>query len=248
MHDLTEEKRHFPCRTKTKELNLMLHPHHTAIFLLFLLQTPARARGVGHWGARVVCVGSVSSHKGSSSHLPPYSSQPDPLSWAQPGPAGPLSHPHKKASCWGGCVVKLGETKAGRSSGSPTARAFDLVPGLAGQTAQTDSTVSTPCLLLLLSLLSATQTPGADGETERREGGGQMNTMKRWTRTTLTPLPLPPFIFWYGSLYSLWTGSCPLLLSPTWPLLSVHSFIPPQPQPGKLLDSVWPSTPLPAIY
>ena len=43
-----------------------------------------------------------------------------------------------------------------------------------------------------------------------------MNTMKRLTRTTLTPLPpsLPPFIFGYGSLYSPRAGCCPLLLSP----------------------------------
>lgn len=133
---------------------------------------------------------------------------------------------------------ELGETKTGRSSGSPTARPFDLVPGPAGQTAQTDSTVSTPCLLLLLllSLLSATQTPGADGETERREGGGQTNTMKRLTLTT--PLAAPPIHLWVQiSLFP----TDRLLPSPplpcVTPLLSVPSFIPQQPQPGELLDS-----------
>lgn len=89
-----------------------------------------------------------------------------------------------------------------------------------GRRPQTDSTVSAPCLLLL-SLLSATQTPGADGETE--EGGEERETGRRggwWANEhneetdTDYPDPPPPFIFGYGSLYSLRAGCCPLLLSP----------------------------------
>lgn len=56
---LNRREETFPCRTKTKELNLMLHPHHTAIFLLFLLQTPAelgeRGAGVLEWCVLGVC-------------------------------------------------------------------------------------------------------------------------------------------------------------------------------------------------
>lgn len=115
------------------------------------------------------CVRSVSSHKGSSSHLPPYSGQPDP--YPQPSLA-------QQACCLiptkgfpaGGCGRGgVGETKAGGKlwePGSSTVRPFDLVPWPAGADGS-DSTMSTPCLLL--SLLSATQTPGADWETE--EGG-----------------------------------------------------------------------------
>lgn len=54
----------------------------TATFPLLLLVTPAGARG---FGVLVGCVGSVLSHRGSGSHLPPYSSQPDP--YPQPSPA-----------------------------------------------------------------------------------------------------------------------------------------------------------------
>lgn len=105
---------------------------------------------------------------GSSSHLPPYSSQPDPYPQPSLAQQARCLIPTKRLPA-GGCGV--GETKAGWSCGSwgaPQRGPFDLVPGPAGQTAQTDSNVSTPCLLLL-SLLSATQTPGADGETEEGE-------------------------------------------------------------------------------
>lgn len=159
-------------------------------------------------------------------------------------PSRPAVSSPQKGFLLGGCSGGgAGETKAGSlwELGSSAVRPFDLVPGPAGQTVQTDSTVSTPRrLLLLLSLLSATQTPGADGETEERgrrkrqregEGGGQMSTMKRLTRTTLPP----PIHLWVRiSLFP--TGR--LLPSPLLPcvtlLLSVPPFITQQPQPGRL--------------
>lgn len=127
------------------------------------------------------CVRSVSSHMGSSSHLPPYSSQPDPYPQSSPAQQARCLIPIKRlpAGGCGGCGEL--DRQSGEELwelGSSTARPFDLVPGPAGQTAQTDSIVSTPCclLLLLLSLLSATQTPGADRDTEE---GEEKETEKR---------------------------------------------------------------------
>lgn len=155
----------------------------------------------------------------------PYSSQPDPYPQSSLAQQARCLIPTKRLPA-GGCVVVGSWGDKGREElwelGSSTARPFDLVPGPAGQTAQTDSIVSAPCRLLLLSLLSATQTPGADGETERgggerrqRAGGGGQNEHNEETDTDYPDSPPPsPFIFWYGSLYSLRTGCCPLLLSP----------------------------------
>ncbi|CAB1426487.1 unnamed protein product [Pleuronectes platessa] len=75
------------------------------------------------------------------------------LSPAQPSPAGPLSHPHKKASCTGGAVEggtrgDKGREELAELGGAPHRDPLTWFPGPAGQTAQTDSTVSTPCLLL----------------------------------------------------------------------------------------------------
>lgn len=109
---------------------------------------------------------------GSSSHLPPYSSQPDPY---PPSSLAQQAHcliPTKRLPAGGGCGGGGGDkgSEVLWELGSSTSRPFDLVPGPVGQTAQTDSIMSTPCChLLLLSLLSATHTPGADGETEEGE-------------------------------------------------------------------------------
>lgn len=196
---------------------------------------------------------------GSSSHLPPYSSQPDPYPQSSPAQQARCLIPTKRLPAGGGVAVAVGSWgDKGREElwemGSSTARPFDLVPGLAGQTAQTDSIVSTPCCLLLLLLSLFYQPHRPQGLTERqkrgrrkrqreREGGGQMNTMKRLTRTTLTP----PSIHLWVQISLFPTGR--LLPSPplccVTPLLSVPSFI--LQQPGRPLRSVWPSTPLLAI-
>lgn len=176
---------------------------------------------------------------GSSSHLPPYCSQPDPY---------PPPSPAQQARCListkrfpAGEGVGGGDKGWRRSRGSSAARPFDLLPGPAGPTAQTDSPVFAPCLLLhLLSLLlSATQTPGADGE--RRGGGGwrrgAVSTMRGLTRTTLTSRPSPPpqFIFGCGSLNSLQAGCAPPSL--------VYFLL----YPSAASNHVWPSMPLLAI-
>lgn len=135
--------------------------------------------------------------------------------------------------------------------GSSTARPFDLVPGPAGQTVQTDSIVSTPCRrLLLLSLLSATQTPGADGETEEGEeketesrGGWWANEHNEKTDTDYPDPPSSIHLWVRISLFP--TGG--LLPSPPLSCMT-PSFIPLQPRPGEPPCSVWPSTPLLAIY
>lgn len=169
----------FPCRTKTKELS-------DSSFNAFIMLPPplqsetlGRARGGEGGVCQRGCVRSVSSHMGSSSHLPPYSSQPDPYPQSSPAQQAPLSHPRRKKRlpAGGGRGGELGETKAGGRScgswGAPQLRPFDPGPWpWRGQTAQTDSIVSAPRCLLLLSLLSATQTLGADGETEEEVGGG----------------------------------------------------------------------------
>lgn len=76
-----------------------------------------------------------------------------------PNPAWPsrpaVSSPQKGFPLGGGCWGDKGREELW---GGSTARPFDLVPGLAGQTAQTDSTVSAPCLLL--SFISHTDPGG----------------------------------------------------------------------------------------
>jgi len=99
--------------------------------------------------------------------------------------------------------------------------------------AQTDSTVVTP-LLLPPSLFYQPHRP--EGLTERQRRGGGANEHNEQTDTaTLTSSPLPPFIFGYGSLYSLRAAAPP---PPSFP-----SFIPQQPVHGE-----WPRMPLVAIY
>lgn len=134
-------------------------------FNAFPLRTPSRARGAGRRGARGGCVRSVLSHKGSSSHLPPYSSQPDPYPEPSRAQQARCLIPTKRLPARG---VDLWKQRRG---GAPTARPFDPVPGPVGRAAP-DRQHRVCSLLLLLSLLSATQTPGAGGETEE-EGGGR---------------------------------------------------------------------------
>lgn len=164
----------------------------------------------------VGCAWSVSSHRGSSSHLSPYSSQPD--LYPQPSLAQQARCliPSKGLPTGGG----VGETKAGRSCGGAPQRG-PLTWSLAWQGRQPRQTAL--CLLpASSSLLSATQTLGANGETEEGRGGGevwQTNTMKRLTQTTPAPTrPFAlhsPFISGHRSLYSPRTDRCPLLLSAT---------------------------------
>lgn len=138
-----------------------------------------------------------------------------------PNPAWPsrpaVSSPQKGFLLWVGGV---GETKAGRSCGGAPQRG-PLTWSLAWQGRQPRQTAL--CLLpASFSLLSATQTLGANGETEEGRGGGevwQTNTMKRLTQTTPAPTrPFalrPLFISGHRSLYSPRTDRCPLLLSAT---------------------------------
>lgn len=155
-----------PCRTKTKELSegslsfnafLMLPPAPSTLQYFYCFYWKQRPE-LGEQGAG--CVRSVSSHRGSSSHLPPYSGQPDPY----PQPSRPAVSSPQKGFLLGGVVEgELARQRQGGSCdswGAPQLGPLTWSPGPAGQTAQADSTASTPCLLL--SLLSATQTPGAD--------------------------------------------------------------------------------------
>lgn len=162
---------------------------------------------------------------GSSSHLPPYSSQPDPYPQSSLAQQARCLIPTKRLPA-GGCSGGVGgETKAGRRCGSWGApHRGPLTWSLARRGTRPRQTAS--CLLPAASSSSSlfyqphrpqglTERQKGGGERDREgEGGGQMNTMKRLTRTTLTPLLHPPFIFGCGSLYSLWAGCCPLLLSP----------------------------------
>lgn len=252
----------FPCRTKTKELSdssfcfnvfLMLHPPPPHIPSVSAADTGPC------WGSRelgcqrgVLGVCRLTWAQAAICH-PTLASLILILSPALPSrPA--VSSPQKGILL--GCVVVVGSRgDKGREElwelGSATARPFDLVPGPAGQTAQTDSIVSTPCrlLLLLLSLLSATQTPGADGETEEGEeketdsrGGWWANEHNEETDTNY---PDPPSSIQLWVRISLFpTGR--LLPSPPLPCvtpplsLSSHSQASPR--------TVWPSTPLLAIY
>lgn len=172
-----------------------------------LLSTLSRALGV--LGEDV---GSVSSQLGSGRHLPGLSCQPDP--YPQPSPAQ-QSSPQERIPAGG--VSMLGQTKAGRARGAPQPGPLTRVPGPAGPNGPRQTA---PCLLccLLLLLLRFNQphrpqglTGGGGGELDGeggREGSGQMNTMKRLTRSGPAPLLLsPPFM----RGYSLWAGGCPVL-------------------------------------
>lgn len=117
--------------------------------------------------------------------------------------------------------------------------------------AQTDSIMSTPCRrrLLLLPLLSATQTPGAEGETEEgeekrpRRGGWWANEHNEETDTDYPDPPPPSSIHLWVRISLFPMGK--LLPSP--PLPCVTPLFPQQLQPGEPLHSVWPITPLLAI-
>lgn len=160
---------------------------------------------------------------GSSSHLPPYSSQPDPYPQPSPAQQARCLIPTKRLPA-GGCA---GETKAGRSCGSWGApQRGPLTCSLArwGRRPRQTARCLLPAAASSFSSSLFYQPHRPQGLTERQrrgrkkrqregEGGGQMNTMKRLTRTTMTTPP-PPFIFGYGSLYSLRAGCCPLFLSP----------------------------------
>lgn len=176
MHGYTEWKRPFSVGPNKRNIRQQCF-----CFNAFLMLAPLGLGGRVPEG----CVVSHGLKQPSATQLQPAWS----LSSAQPGQAGPLSHPHRKASCWG--VWGWGRQRGGGAVGAPQWGPLTR--------SQTDSTVSAPCrLLLLLSLLSATQTPGAEGETEeggrmrQREGGG------RWANEhneeTDTDYPDPPLL------------------------------------------------------
>lgn len=157
-------------------------------------------------------------------------------------PSRPTVSSPQKAFLQGG--VELGRQRRGGAGGAP--QRGPLTWSLARRPRQTAS-----CLLPASSLFYQPHRPQGLTERQRRgrrkrrregEGGGQINTMKRLTRTT--PTSPPSFIFGFVSLYSLWAGCCPLPC--VTPLSSLPSFIPLR--PFKLPDSVWPSMPLLAIY
>lgn len=231
----------FPCRTKTKDLSanssfcfnafLMLPPT-TAIFLLLLLVTLAQAGGAGSWGARggVLGVCRLTWAQAAICH-PTLASLILILSPAWPSrPA--VSSPQKGFLLGGVVVVLVGRQRQGGAVGAGELHIEALWPGPwpggAHGPDRQHHVYSLPPPPPPLSFISHTDPRGwrrdrrGGGERDREgEGGGQMNTMKRLTRTTLTPLLHPPFIFGCGSLYSLWAGCCPLLLSPVWPLSSL---------------------------
>lgn len=174
----------------------------------------------------------------------PYSSQPDPYPQSSLAQQARCLIPTKRLPA-GGCVVVGSWGDKGREElwelGSSTARPFDLVPGPAGQTAQTDSIVSAPCRLLL-SLFYQPHRP--QGLTERQREGeekgdreqgvvGKMNTMKRLTRTTLTLRP--PLHSSFGTDLYIPYGQAAALSSS--PLCDPSRLFPPlspqQPQPGE---------------
>lgn len=165
----------------------------------------------------VGCARSVSSHRGSSSHLSPYSSQPD--LYPQPSLAQQARCLISSKGLPAGWGVSGRQRQGGAVGGAP--QRGPLTWSLAWQGRQPRQTAL--CLLpASSSLLSATQTLGANGETEEGRGGGevwQTNTMKRLTQTTPAPTrPFalrPLFISGHRSLYSPRTDRCPLLLSAT---------------------------------
>ena len=176
----------FPCRTKTKELS-----DSRVCFNSFLMLDPApptSAASAGYtgpssgsrsWGARGRWgrVRSVSSHKGSCSHLPPYSAQPDPHPQPSPAQQARCLIPTKRLPARGGAVEggsrgDKGGEELGELGGAPHRDPLTWFPGPAGQTAQTDSTVSTPCLLL--SFISHRDPRGR----RRDRGGGWRETQR----------------------------------------------------------------------
>lgn len=185
-------------------------PPTTALFQMLVL-TPSRAVGVPEGN-----VGSVSSQLGSSSHLPPYSSQPDPYPQSSLAQQARCLILARKDSCWG--VWRCWEGDKGREDpGSSTARPFDLVPGLAGPNGPRQTALSAPRRRLLLLFY---QLPRPQGLTERqkgggvvvaRGGGGQMNTIKRLTQSTPSPplLLSPPFISGSGSVFPRGQAAAP---------------------------------------
>lgn len=133
-------------------------------------------------------------------------------------PSRPAVSSSQKGFLLGGVVGRggLGRQRQGgelwelRSS---TARPFDLVlwpDGADGADRQHR---------VYSSLLSATQTPGADGDTgggggDRKMGGWWVNEHNEETNTKYAGRhPPSTFIIGYGSLYSLLTGCCPLPIS-----------------------------------
>lgn len=176
-----------------------------------LLLTRSQAVGVPEAN-----VGRVSSQLGSSSHLPPYSSQPDPYprsSLAQQARCLILT---RKDSCWGGGVAMLGQTKAGRAEGAPQTGPLTWSLAWQGQTGpDRQHRVCSPP-----PLLSATQTPGAEGETEEGGGGLAGEGGGKWAsehnEETDTEYPTPPsssalHCSLSKDLNSLWAGCCPVL-------------------------------------
>lgn len=108
----------FPCRTKTKDLS-----DSSVCFNAFLMLPPLKCNistaSIGDTGPssgsrELGCQRGVSSHMGSSSHLPPYSSQPDPYPQPSLAQQARCLIPTKRLPA-GGCGA--GETKAGRSCG-----------------------------------------------------------------------------------------------------------------------------------
>lgn len=179
---LNRREETFPCRTKTKELksNAAPPPPLQYFYCFYCEQRPELwEQGAGELEG---CVGSVLSHKGSSSHLPPYSSQPDPYPEPSPAQQARCLIPTKRLPAEGG-GGELGRQRRGGAVGAP--QRGPLTWSLARWCRRPRQTA--PCLLpaSFSSLFYQPHGPqGLTGETERREGGGQ--------RTTLTTHPPPP--------------------------------------------------------
>lgn len=206
---------------------------------------PELARGAG---MPERCVRSVSSHMSSNSHLPPYSSQPDPYPQSSLAQETCFLIPTKKRFPAGGCggavCGELRYTKVGGSWVTPHSGPLTWSLVWQGQTGPDTQ----HCVYSLPPpppppLLSAIQTPEADGEAEKGEENeteqrGWANEHNEDTDTDY-PDPLlllrPPFIFGYRSLFPMGRLlPCPLpCMTPLFPL-----FLPQQQQPGEPPHSV----------
>lgn len=131
-------------------------------------------------GVPAGCVRSASPCGGSSSHLPPYFSQPK----HYPQPRRPaVSSPSKRGLLLWGDVAE--------GWGAPPRDPLTWSPAPAGQTAQTDSTVSAPCRLPRLSFISHWDPRG--WWRDRGDGGerGLANEHNEETDTDHPDLPTP---------------------------------------------------------
>ena len=214
MHCLTEEKRHSPGGRKQKNYQaavLMLFdygpPHPPSPTITHHHPPPTTHHGfptasVGDIGpssgCQRGCVRSVSSsHMGSSSHLPPCSSQPDPYPQSSPAQQARCLIPTKRLPA-GGCGGGGAGGNKGREElwelGSSTAKG-PLTWSLARRGRRPRQTAS--CLLHAASSSSSSlfyQPHRPQGLTERQKRGRMVGKWTQWRDWHGLPWPpsLPP--------------------------------------------------------